>query len=32
MVLRLVELDEVPQKLLLGSDAVTVAASFEQAR
>jgi hypothetical protein len=31
VVLRL-ELDEVPQKLLLGSDAVTVAASFEQAR
>ncbi|MFI5711098.1 SDR family NAD(P)-dependent oxidoreductase [Kribbella sp. NPDC051620] len=32
VVLQLVELDEVPQKLLLGSDAVTVAAAFEQAR
>jgi NAD(P)-dependent dehydrogenase (short-subunit alcohol dehydrogenase family) len=32
VVLQLVELDEVPQKLLLGSDAVTVAAAFEQSR
>jgi hypothetical protein len=32
VVLQLVELDEVPQKLLLGSDAVTVAGAFEQAR
>jgi hypothetical protein len=32
VVLRLVDLDEVPERLLLGGDAVVVAAAFEKAR